>query len=183
MKIWYIICFLFLIYSIDLLIDEKYEVSYKLIEPNPTYEPNSTERPKSPECLYLAEKYTINVSINLEQLNMDLYQYFMTLNESVKPQRSTDLNFGNKLLNEIKSGNYFIYRNRFCFKFISFPMRDRYKWLDQSKIKMPFNHILELSRSYTFEDYNKVKIFKKAYPYSNCIQEYSRFNCLNECFK
>lgn len=112
MKIWYILSFLFCVYSIWILNDERHQVTYELEE-------NKKEPILRLSCLKLTEVTKNRVKINLKELNGMLYDHFKrlifnsrTMTFYTKESFERDKKF---ILKKIEQKMYMIYRKLICF--------------------------------------------------------------------
>ena len=180
MKIWYFGPLLFFILSLSTLIEERYEVTYESDE-------NKSESKLFDRlvCTPLKEIeiYSNRSEINLHELKNELYKY---LNRSMFLDEENKDQFEWSVLNQIKRNNYLIARGQFCFYMINKNDHihfDRFQHLKNQKdfaIDWDTYYMCKIFQSYV---YDILIVFNKAYPYSNCAENYSKFECLNKCFK
>ena len=118
MKVWYFICILFSLYSIDILINEGSKI---------TYVPSNDEEIKlnySLACFNLKLIFSNKTTIDLRQLDENAYAYFdnyyskfieETFNEyEERIKKEFKIKVNETILNPIKSKNYFVLRDQFC---------------------------------------------------------------------
>ena len=179
LKFWYVACAVFCIYSLNTLVNERYEVESRVKNQNET------------EPIVLACKefnsFHLNESVyELNQLKVDLYHLFNTSNDYNRWRTWLYMNrFKELILNPIETGSYRIFNSMLCFTakdrandpftlnlFLSNPKFFSFKNCTADFLKMEFG-----------EKFDQLIVLKKGYPYSKCSKSNSRFRCLNECFK
>ena len=95
--------------------------------------------------------------------------------------------FNKLILDPIESRSYLIFNDRFCF------IREKLNYADFEFIS-PFldnkNYFLFKKDTYDFYKLKKssdredqLVVINKQYTHSNCIENYSKFGCMNRCFK
>ena len=182
MKIYYMICILFCLYSINILKEEKNDVIYKKIDQKePIYHLI---------CFNVKEELYFNkTSIDLEQLNIDVYNYFNKLeyryNFRKNPfywNKTKDLEkYKRLILNPIKFKNYLLFRGLFCFIYLK-------ENIDYLFIKSFFKQdlIYFYFKKDTFDlkskSYNRISSIVQLVVI-NCVENYSKLKCLQKCFK
>ena len=186
MKIWYVICLWLCYFSISNLVKENSEIIYKSI--------NQTETTNYLVCLNLKEIDTLTnkTTVDLQQLDEIVSSYFSIsfsdfFNKFEENEYFNLKNFKEFVLNPIESKNYLILNHKFCvirennniedFQTLLKPLSSPEFYL----FKNDTYDLFKLENYYDKVDQLVVKI--KEYPYSNCIENYSKFKCLNECFK
>ena len=181
MKIWYVICIWLCYFSISNLVKENSEIIYK--------SSNQTEPTNYLVCFNLKEIGTLtnNTTVDLQQLDKIVSSYvsnrFNKLEKWSKKYFMTK--FKEFVLNPIESKDYLILNHKFCFiqenrnylfYFLAFlPTPELYLF------KYETYDLFKLEDSHDVVDQLVVK--NKEYPYSNCTKNYSKFKCLNECYK
>ena len=184
MKAWYSLCIFFFLYSINTLIEDSYDVAYR----------NTTEGNKTEEYEYLVcfdFKKIIYPSINktkidLNQLNQDVHNYFAEIKHSMKTRFFQD--FNELILVPIRQRECLVFRGMFCFPAENESILKRinsFKLLFRGiSILIAYkNDTFDLVKTGLFNKFDQQIVLHKEYPYSNCIENYSRFHCLNLCFK
>ena len=185
MKAWYFLCIFFFFYSLNILIEESYDVAYRL--------ENRTEEYEYLACFdFKRMVYSLRnlKEICLNQLNRDVYNFFDKMKHPMGT-RFLEI-FNETILVPIRHRECLVFRDMFCFRAKNesklSAMREfihlfgnifAYKndTFDLSKIKIQTFHHGRLDKL------DQLIVLQREYPYSNCIEEYSRFHCLNTCFK
>ena len=178
MKAWHCVCIVICLYSISILIDESYEVIYGSV--NVGVEPVAYLA-----CFCLRKLYPNQSEVLLERLQTDLYEHFENYEKHWKRRRVMH-KYEELVLKRILSKNYLIWADLVCLR------------LDkQLEILSMFGYFEyeTLMLAYNPNTYDKVHlktrrfkisqliVINRAQPYSNCLEGYSRFRCLNDCFK
>ena len=159
-------------------------------------EENIKERNRTEEYLACFDLKNIYFSTNikeigLNQLNWDVYN-FDKLKHSIKTEYLQE--FNKSILVPIKPRECLVFRSVFCF-----PVENKTKFRRIDKFSNLFKGFLTLIayKNDTFDlvemksdryigisvKFDQQIVLHRAYPYSNCIESYSRFHCLNNCFK
>ena len=189
MKIWYVICIWLCYFSISKLLKENSEIIYKSI--------SQKEPTNYLVCLNLKEIDTLakKTTVDLQQLNKivsgyvsnrfnKLKNYFNELKEWEKELFNME-SFKKFVLNPIESKDYLILKHKFCF--IQENNNGLYffeYFLPTSVFYLFKNDTYDLFKlNNYYDEVDQLVVKKKEYPYSNCIKNYSKFECLNECFK
>ena len=182
MKIWYVICILLCYLGIINLLKENSEIIYKSI--NQTEPNNYLVCFNLKEIKILAKKKSHNLQQIYKMVPYYVSNHFNKLSEKEK-KIYNKTKFKELVLNAIESKDYFILNHKFCFirknknclhyYKVFLPKPEYYLFKNDTydffKLKVPY-HIVD-----------QLVIKNKEYPYSNCIENYSKFKCLNECFK
>ena len=188
MKIWYLICSFFFLVSFNILIEEGKEIVYKSIVQK---EPFSYLI-----CIVLKKKFKNHFNkslIDLDQLSEDVQRYFKKIKDSKKKKNQKMFNenrFNELILDPIKSRSYLIFNDRFCFIWEKYNSKDLRLYniiffLEKEHYFFLFKkdtHDFYKSKEY-FEKVEQLVVINKQYPHSNCMENYSKFACLNQCFK
>ena len=106
MKVWYFLCILFFFYSLSTLIEESYDVTYRL--------ENITEENKHLACFDLKKNiYSLRnlKEIDLNQLNRDVYKYFDKIEDRKKTRNFQD--FNESILVPIRQRKCLVFRGMF----------------------------------------------------------------------
>ena len=191
MKAWYFLCIFFFFYSLSILINESYDVTYRI--------ENRTEEYEYLACLDFKKVIYFSKNrknIGLNQLNRDVYNYFDKWKNVKWMGKYEFKEFNESILVPIKQRECLVFRDMFCFpaenesklikidKFIyllnAYLALIAYKKDTFDLVKMKKNRFGKLDES---ENFDQLIVLHKAYPYSNCTEGYSRFHCLNKCFK
>lgn len=164
-------------------------------------------------CLPLKGEFELfanRTEIELDTLNEELLTYFQS--EKFKQERKEKLQpylndrygidpgelrylqsshkFESLILEQLKMSNYYIMNEKICFVTRESHSEFRYKASKLSKFFL--NESLFAYRRATQDLYemsspdqtfDQVVMLNREQPYSNCAQNYSRFRCLNECFR
>lgn len=103
-------------------------------------------------------------------------------------KKQTDLR--NLILNPLKTCDYLLWNEDVCFnsRFVRSLLFEEKRFEKQLTLfafnRATFTVIKLLNyRTHYIEELNLLKVVHKPHPYSNCREEFSRFGCLNECFK
>ena len=114
MKVWYFICILFALYSINILIEEGSKIIYV---------PSNDEEIKLNyilACFNLKQIFSNKTTIDLQQLNEIIYAYYDNYFSKVIDRRyypnqeKFKVKVNESILNPIKAKNYFVLRDQFC---------------------------------------------------------------------
>ena len=111
MKAWYLLSFLFIVYSISTLNDERYAVTYLLEDLN-----KSSELYQRIGCFSILDNidgYSNETEVDLNKLSNDLYDQLNRTKYQLKLE-SKRTEFEKFILNPIKSREFIIYRNSIC---------------------------------------------------------------------
>ena len=186
MKIWYVICIWLCYFSISNLVKENSEIIYKSI--------NQTEPTNYLVCFNLKEIDTLTNKTTVDLQNLDkivssyvsiyYFNYFYKLDEWEKKEYNM-IRFKEFVLNPIKSKDYLILNDKFCFI-----LENNYRlvyfrvFLQTPEFYLFKNDTYDLHKlDYYNDEADQLVVKIKEYPYSNCVENYSKFECLNECFK
>lgn len=179
MRVWYCICLLFLIYNLNILIDDKYTFTYHL--------ENKSDPIHFAACLDLYKPFPNQSSIDFDLLNTKLSDYFKNVEfkqVTFDYNSSHFMNVQNFILNQINLTNYFVYQNLIC---IFIDNRDRkefyiflrnLKFVVSSRIKFKFYRLDGF-----YSEINELIVLNLAHPFSNCDESLNRFWCFNDCVK
>lgn len=181
-KFWYCLSILFCLYSLNILIKEQYEMTYVAEDTNRTDELNFLECENLKVLFKKIPFYSNKTAINLIQFKDDLYNYFNNSDDSywkINYEKRLD-----NLLNKLRTGNYLIWFDLFCIILDTKKELNQINVLISSFHKFVFKkdtyHLIKLS---SWENSEHLIVINEQDPYSNCIQNYSKFECLNNCFK
>ena len=186
MKIWYVICIWLCYFSISNLVKENSEIIYK--------SNNQTELTNYLACFSLKEIDTLtkNTTVDLQELGKIVSSYvsiyfsnYFNKSEEWEKEYFEMARFKEFILNPIESKDYLILTHKFCFirenddglynfeVFLSKPELYLFKndTYDFFKLEDPYYKV------------DQLVVKNKEYLYSNCTKNYSKFKCLNECFK
>ena len=180
MKIWYAICIWLCYFSISNLVKENSEIIYKSI--------NQNEPTNYLVCFNLKEIDTLinKTTVDLQKLDEIVSRYFSNRFNNLKgllKKRFNMIEFKKLILNPIKSKDYLILNQKFCF------IRENNKGDFQIFLRAPEfflfkNDTYDLFKLESYHrDVDQLVVKNKEYPYSNCTKNYSKFKCLNKCFK
>ena len=180
MKIWYFLCLMFCIYSLNTFVQESYQVAYTLL-PDDHHEPIHRL-----DCRRLSDLSLNKTKYSMSLLKEDLVRHF----ENYKSYgwSKENIEFGKQfVLNRTKSGQFLIFNEMVCFIIRNEEEKDAMIWFlgDLSRLlfafrKDPFDWA---KMNYPNDRFIQIILLKKQRPYSNCVPGYCRFRCLNECYK
>ena len=174
MKAWYFLCIFFSLYCLSTLVEESYDVAYQF--------ENRTEEYEYLACFDLKKYFyslTNRTEIDLNQLNLDIYNYFDGLEDLMKTRHLKM--FNESILVPIRQRECLVFRGMFCIQAENETKLRRINSLFGDSL------ILFAYKNDTF-DLIKISMSGKldqqiVLHNSNCIEGYSRFHCLNRCFK
>lgn len=174
-KFWHFACLVFAFYSLETLVEEHYEVLYE--------KSDGAEPVEYLACLPLRDFYPNETEIELQQLRIDLFNYFNSSPE-FDLWRTEEPSFKELVLDRTKSGGYLILNGVAC-------LIENKEDQQIVRLYLPSNAVyFAIKReSIDFLQMNKndhidqLIVLKKEHPYSDCIKSRSRFRCLNECFR
>ena len=184
MKIWHVICIWLCYFSISNLVKENSEVIYK--------SSNQPEPTNYLACLNLKaiDTLTNKTTVDLQQLGKIVISFVSSylrnrFNKLQEWEKKYLKDFKELVLNPIESKNYLILNHKFCFIQEN---EDRLYYfgvlLQTPEIYLFKNDTYDLFKLKDFNDQvDQLVVKNKEYPYSNCTKNYSKFKCLNECFK
>lgn len=185
---------MFCVWSIKILIDESYEVIYEF--------KNGAQSFENLFCFSFTKQLELLLSnlteLELNDLRLKLFNYYNSsafersiFNEN---ERKKNVQFFRKLKKQIckkiSSKDYHLYRNYFCVNLNFESIKEKFKFFNKFK---PDYFLFERATYYYFKlDYStyfasnnihQLIVNFKQHPYSNCMKNYSKFECLNDCFK
>ena len=186
MKVWYFLCILFFFYNLSTLVEESYEVVYR----------NTTEKNKTEKYLACFDLKKIIYSlkklkkIGLNQLNMEVYNYFDKMNHRTRTESNLRL-LNESILVPILQRECLVFRDMFCFQAEIETILSKINIINIINPKFKNSFIFFVYKNDTFDlvkismsnKFDRQIVLHRAYPYSNCKTGYSRFHCLNKCFK
>ena len=181
MKVWYFICILFALYSINISIEEGSKTTYVLSNNE------ETKLNYHLTCFDLKEVFSNETTIDLQQLDKNLYTYLdnyfaKLIDRTYKKNREGlkkkfKIKVNKSILNPIKSKHYFVLRDQFCLI-----LDDRYNFIPFKNCKY---YILKnatydlLKLNDRSENFGQLIVINKE----NCVKYYSKLKCLNQCYK
>lgn len=188
MNIWYLVCFSFFVHSFKSLIEESQEITYVLVA-------NYKETNHFLECFNLKEKLLIHRNksgIELGQIRKSIEKYFRSIFTQIETNyndRKNEQNeravrsFNETYLNPKNKGNHLIFRDSFCFiREIEYDLNEVKRYTKNAK------YFIFQSSSFNFFEtdwllhkFNQLSVINETH--SNCIENYDKFFCLNDCFK
>lgn len=177
-KLWFSLCLLFCVYSLSNLLKERYDVTYFL--------KNETSRTQFACCRELKEFYSSKTVIDLTRLRYELYEF---LNRSEDDFSDHSFDDGKAIVLDLtKSGSFYIRNDLICW---ILKHHDYYSVDDVLEFQGSEATLLVLDEDTLdfvlmddpFDNYDKIVVLNRERPFSNCITNYSKFLCLNECFK
>ena len=186
MKIWFCLCSLFLLYTISILIGERYDVTYTLDRKHRKPSNYSVCIPLVDLGIWINESSSER-DVSLRDLSHKIYAHFGNLSEhdAIGELKS-------KILDTIRTHQYYYHYYHFC---LIAKLDDETAFKKLSKNAKFF---IFLDKPYTFfinnyrsKSINQLIILNKDYPYSNCRmyredkpnRRYNKFNCINKCLK
>lgn len=182
MKIFYWGCTLFFGHSVFVLIQDRYQIIYeskKLNEPFYIL-----------LCAKLSEIYTNETEIKFDGINEEIYDHFNRSESVIKHNNeSVQKKYNRWVLEPIRKKRYMIWENRLCFNEIAFQDLKSFQFYSGKILKDLEYFIFHQKTFYIakrqehISEYIVLVVENIAYPYSNCRYGYSRFICLNECYK
>lgn len=185
MNVWYLMCIFFFVYCVSWSIDERYGVTY-VVDKNETekIEPNFNLVCFKIEKFGFEENDTMKNGVRLEELKKKFDTYLPKLKLEIERKKDYEEEM-------FKKSDQIVFLDQLCFKTT--------KW---DQFKEYFIHAFMDSTVYVFNfqtfeyvaihengvdlDLDQLIILEKKYPYSNCTnnnKNYTRFQCLNQCFK
>ena len=186
MKIWYFLCILFCVYSINILIGERYEITYTLDERS------EIEQVEHLICMNLNDEkspFSNQIELRPNELRDKLLKFF----EFTSPKKELIESYEKMILDPIRSKNFLIYSNKVCilpnetgiedskFSSIQIFMKKTIK-LSRYAFNRDTKNLIELKE--ISQKVNQLIVFNLEHPYSNCTdQNYRKLDCLNKCFK
>ena len=188
MKIWYFLCILFCVYSINILIGERYEITYTLDERS------EIEQVEHLICMNLNdEKSPFSNQIELRPSELDKLLKLFEFKGSKRKDLHLIESYKKMILDPIRSRNFLIYLNKVCIlpnetgieqqqlNVIQHAM-DKTSKLSRYAFNKDTKNLIELRD--IWQKVNQLIVFNLEHPYSNCTdQNYRKLDCLNKCFK
>ena len=189
MKVWYFICILFALHSINILIEEGSKITYV------TSDDEENELNYLLVCIDLKQIFSNKTTIDLQQLDENAYAYFGNYfsedidriykkkQERIKKEFKIKVN--EKIVNLIKAKIYFVLRDQFCIILDKYNLN--YKLVILIYSKNPKHYIFKndtydlLKLNTRFEKFDQTIVINKEN--SNCVKYYSKLKCLNQCYK
>lgn len=187
MKLWYCLCLLFCVYYISILVDERIEVTYAVDNATNTQIDYLI-------CMDLKAIFANQTVIQLSRLKNDLCDYFNgAFNQTHRNagrfdrQYNYDL-FNGQVLERIEARKYLLFNELFClylkepgsFHFASGYFEEPTHFaLDKDTLVF---HLFEKGFNPRYQ-VEQLVVLNKPQPYSSCKRHYSRFRCLNDCYK
>lgn len=167
-----------------MLEDERYEVNFQVSK-----EKNGSKTIEYSRCINL-DIFLANQSfVNLNDLNLIIYNYFKNLETKIDNLKNFQKNVFkrqlNSVLENVKRRNYYIYDDRFC---LLTSMRTIFYLIFNEFFKSPILLLLDkntnkLNELNDFSFFKRIAIMKISKPFSNCSKDFDKFFCLNNCAK
>lgn len=180
MYVWHCVCILIFLYSVYILIGESYEVIYVSSDHEDGIEPVDYLA-----CFSLRTFYPNESQVRLEQMRSDLYEHFDKFDSVWKTKERKA--YEELVLNRIWSMKYLIWADLVCIRLegaLDFMYIYLYFFKGMRTLaynKRTFDRIELKANHY---EINQLIVINRGLPYSKCLDgNYSRFLCLNECFK
>lgn len=180
MKVWYLICFSFLAYSVSILINEKNKVNYNIKE----FKIDKTLTFSL--CFPLSFFYVNEVKINITNARSDMHKTLVRIKEIKR--KFYNSNFHDKDFDIIidyvlNLKEYFIFKNQICLgKFKNYTefvnVYAKFYHLGEERKKIVFN---DQTFDHLFYGYNKFLSISIDNHYTSCSKLLSKFKCLNDC--
>ena len=179
LKLWYLVCAIFCVFSLNTLVKERYEVAILVGDPS------KVDPVIILACQKLDSLKIEKTTILLEELRSDFFHYF---NRSKYPSLwGEDSNIHKKkVLNRLETGQYYILNGLFC-------IHSKDEWEASSICPIQSKPVFLAFKKSTLDfaqktndlsdSFDLLSVQKKGPPYSNCSESNERFRCLNECFK
>ena len=179
LKLWYMVCAIFCVFSLNTLVKERYEVAILVGDPS------KTDPVIILACQKLDSLKIEKTTILLEELRGHLFNYF---NKSRYPSLFGEDTYIYKkqVLNHLETGQYLIFNGLFCIY-----SKDQLEAYSLSPIQAKPVYFAFKRNTLDFaqktndasDSFDWLSVQKKGPPYSNCSERKGRFRCSNECFK
>lgn len=185
-RIWYFIIILFSLYSISILNDERYEVSYEFRKRNESDE--FKERNSiciAVEGINFTRRSFKDNAFAIDQLKTKFINHLQKILEDDE-NNEVLCRVRNISIDLIRLDKFYVYNYHFCIIFSNYDesISFFYYFRFNSPIFFFFkNHPTELFFVKNSVPYylNYLTIINSAYPYSKCDLKFSKFNCTNDC--
>ena len=177
LKFWYVACVIFCLYSLNTLVEERYEVAILASDPNKT-DPLVTLACKE------ISKLKINKNeIRLEELRDELIKQINNINWQRYPSIFSDVK--ERVLNRLKTGQYVIFKGLLCVSFNKTSERFAIRNILYPPVFFAFKRsTLDFAQmAISTSSFDQLSVQMKGPPYSNCSESNGKFGCLNECFR
>lgn len=175
LKVWYCLCTLFCVYILCIVWHEQYEVTYRL----------DYERPmmRFLSCVPLNQIYAGQPAIDLDQMRVDLYEHLLKMRFNSAHQDSNDF-----IRNATESINYLILLDSLCFVCENnYELNLASLFFNYVNVKMFAFDVVSfdlIKMDKPFDMVTHLIVIHEDHPFSACRDRaYSRFHCLNDCFK
>ena len=180
-RIWHWICLLYLLYNVNILLDQSYEVVFRVI--------NQNESVQYLSCFNLSEIIINKTRINLNEIKNEFDYHLRWIQKNKKDiNRLISNEKIEKIINETKSRDYLIYQDRICFIFED--QNDYKSFYSINSLPIFPNYFAFYEETFSFlksessyPSFDQITIQHKEYPYSECSKDYSNFKCLNDKIK
>ena len=173
LKFWFVACAIFCMYSLNTVIEERYEV--KIL----AGESSKTDPIILLACQELSSFWHLNkTKIRLNELRDELANHFNRLNFRI-------ISIKEKVLNRLETGQYVIFKDLLCIILNEKRERPAMRRILSSPKFFAFKRsTLDFSQMASWsDDFDQLTVQMRGPPYSNCSETNRRFRCLNECFK
>ena len=174
LKLWYVACTIFCLYSLNTLVLESYEVA--ILAANQS----EVDPIRILVCKKLNSFHINKTEVRVEEFKDEMVDH---LNRShcalylVPYKRS--------IMRRLETGQYMIFDGLLCIPLEENEDKFRIKTiLPQSTFLAFKKSTLDFAQQASwYEPFDQLVVQKKGPPYSNCCESNGRFRCLNECFK
>ena len=175
LKSWYMACTIFCLYSLNTVIEERYQVAIL------AGDPNRTDLFITLACQDISKFKIRKNEIHSEKLKDELAKQI----NRKKYLTVYHLKVKERILNRLQTGHYVIFKGLFCVflneeeergvmrKTLSEPVFFAFK-----RSTLDFAQMASWSSSF-----GQLTVQMRGPPYSNCSESNGKFACLNECFK
>ena len=177
LKLWYVICAIFCLYSLNKVVEERYEV--KILASNQS----ETDPLIFLACKELSSFQLNRTEVRLEELRVELVNHFNSLkfpswNQNLVPYK-------NLILNRLKTGQYLISDGLLCIHLKDKNEEKSTSVILSKPVLFAFkNSTLDFAPiASSTKSFDQVIVQMRSPRYSNCSESNRRLRCLNECFK
>ena len=173
LKLWYMACTIFCLYSLNKVVEERHEVAI--------FAKNRSET--DPVILLICQELSSFQSnkreLRLEVLRDELVKHFNRPNLPKHKILSTK-----KILGRLKTGQYVIFNDLLCILLETEGEGVFMKKILSKAVFFAFkNSTLDFAKMSSPNCFDQLIVQRRGPPYSNCSDSNRQFRCLNECFK
>ena len=175
LKFWYVACAIFCLYSLDTLVEERYEVAIHVGDQN------KTDSLVSLACKKISHFMIKKNEMNLKELRDELIQQINRQRCSLKYNSEVK----KRVLNRLKTGQHLIFKGLFCVPLNETSERGAMRDILYPPVFFAFKRsTLDFAQIVSqFSSFEQLSVQTKGPPYSNCSESNGKFGCLNECFR